>query len=531
VSNDFDAIIIGSGFGGAVTACRLAERGMRRILVLERGRQWTTDNYPWKSGHWIYDPDEPECQSGWVDLRLFRHMTVAQGAGVGGGSLIYANVSVKAKPELFAQGWPAEITYQELDPYYETVGRMLGVQVLPDNQLTERFRLMQEGARQIGARDRFRKLPLAVTFSPNWHYGLDDRFDDRHSVAWTNPQNRTQGTCVHRGYCDIGCPVKAKNTLDLNYLAQAEAHGVEIRALHLARVIEPLAGGYRVRYDVVEPDHAHTLTPGSATADRVIVAAGSLGSTELLLRCRDEHKTLPKLSPFLGVNWSSNGDFLTPALYRSRRPPVSPSHGPTITAAIDFLDGSEGPQFFIEDGGIPDLLKAWLDARLQGRGGGNRVVRELFKGLREAALEGDALEHMMPWFAQGVDAADGRLYLGRSWWPPWRKVLKLKWQIRRSAAVVNAIIAMHKRLTTATSGGPTFVTPSWTRLKHLVTPHPLGGCNMGLGPADGVVNHAGQVFNYPGLYVADGSIVPEALGLNPSRTIAAMAERNAALIT
>jgi cholesterol oxidase len=106
VSNEFDAIIIGSGFGGAVTACRLAARGMRRILVLERGREWTTDNYPWKSGHWIYDPEEPECRSGWTDLRLFRHMTVAQGAGVGGGSLIYANVSVKAKPELFAQGWP-----------------------------------------------------------------------------------------------------------------------------------------------------------------------------------------------------------------------------------------------------------------------------------------------------------------------------------------------------------------------------------------------------------------------------------------
>ena len=530
MANDYDVIIIGSGFGGSVTACRLAERGLRRILVLERGREWQVEDYPWrKSNRWLYDPEAPEVASGWVDLRFFDDLIVAQGAGVGGGSLIYANVSVKPKAEHFARGWPREITYAALDSYLDAVGEMLGVQVLPDNQLTERFKIMREGAEKIGASQRFSKLPLAVTFSDSWNYQLADRFDEKHSVTWTNPQGQQQGTCVHRGYCDVGCPVKAKNTLDLNYLARARSKGVTVKPLHLVRLIEPFERGYRVRFDEIEPDHAHSCTPGSATADRVILAAGSLGSTELLLRCRDQYRTLPRLSPYLGLGWSSNGDFLTPAFYPHREPAVSPSHGPTITSVIDFLDNKEGEQFFIEDGGVPDLLKAYLDSHLP-KWGGSRMARTFFKSLREAALEHDVLEHMMPWFAQGIDAADGKLYLGRRLCAPWRRVLKLNWDVKRSEATIEAIIAMHKKLTAATNGEKVWLPPTWTLFKNLVTPHPLGGCNMGETAASGVVNHAGEVFNYPGLYVADGAIIPEAVGLNPSRTIAALAERIAALM-
>src|SRR3546814_8875553 len=115
---------------------------------------------------------------------LFRHlgdMTVVQGAGVGGGSLIYANISVEAEPFVFDDGWPAEITYEALKPHYETVGRMLNVQELPDNQLTERFELMRDGANALGPGSRFRKVPLAVTFDEDWHYGLDDRSEEHTS--------------------------------------------------------------------------------------------------------------------------------------------------------------------------------------------------------------------------------------------------------------------------------------------------------------------------------------------------------------
>jgi cholesterol oxidase len=137
---------------------------------------------------------------------------------------------------------------------------------------------------------------------------------------------------------------------------------------------------------------------------------------------------------------------------------------------------------------------------------------------------------MMPWFGQSMDAANGRLYLGREWAAPWRRNLKLDWDVTRSEATIDAMVEMHKRLSAATGGEPR-VPPTWTLLKNLVTPHPLGGCNMGTTPADGVVDHRGQVFGYPGLFVADGAIVPRALGLNPSRTIAALAERIAAKIT
>ena len=524
MADTFDVIVIGSGFGGAVTACRLAEKG-GRVLVLERGRRWEPKDYPRDVGDaWIWDQDEPHKQNGWIDLRIFHDMAVVQGTGVGGGSLIYANIFVKPHPEVFNQGWPPEITFAELAPHYETAGKMLGVQEIPDSQLTERFKLMREAAEGIGHGDRFRKLPLAVTFDPDWNYQLDDPFSEGHSKTFTNDHGVQQGTCIHLGNCDIGCEVRAKNTLDVNYLAVAERNGAEIRPLHMVTAIEPSDGKYRVTFDRLDGGRR---VRGSVTADRVVLGAGSIGSTDILLRCKHLHKTLPGLSPFLGRNWSSNGDFLTPAYHGDRR--VSPSQGPTITSAIDFLDGSvDNQQFFIEDGGFPDVLGNFLFERVDGEHKGRRA-KILFGALQEILRGRDPLSHLMPWFAQGIDAADGRLYLGRKWYAPWRRVLKLDWDIERSEGVMDAIVDMHKKLAAATGGTP-FVPPTWSVLKNLVTPHPLGGCNMGTTSANGVVNHFGEVFGCERLYVADGAIMPEAVGLNPSRTIAALAERIAAHI-
>jgi cholesterol oxidase len=519
---DFDAIVIGSGFGGSVSACRLAESG-KHVLVLERGRRWNfkgTDGatkYPREdSDPWWFSNEAPELWSGWLDLRVFKHMAVLAGAAVGGGSMVYANISAMPHRSVFDEGWPPEITWDGMAPHFARVGDVMDVQQVPDNQWPLRMKLMREAANAIGAGDRFQKMELAVRFDPDWNYDLDDKFNVRHSKTYPNKHGVEQGTCVHLGNCDIGCDVEARNTLDRNYLAIAERHRAEIRPLHLVTGIEPVAGGYKVSFLHLDQGRRR---PGSVTAQMVVVSAGSIGSTELLLHCRDAAGTLPNVSQRLGYGWSSNGDFLTPAFHATRR--LEPTQGPTITSAITFLDGSrpDKKRFWIQDGGFPNVVANWLthataaDARVQ----------TFLTFVNSAIREHGPLENVMPWFAQGIDAANGRLRLKRRWWLVGERRLDLDWDVAESAKVINAIIAMHKELAKQT-GGAALVPPSWTVDRYLITPHPLGGCNMGTSAANGVVDHKGEVFGYRNLFVIDGAMVPEALGVNPSRSIAALAE-------
>ena len=527
---DFDVIVIGSGFGGAITGCRLAEAGYR-VLILERGRRWTYEEKKANSfprltsgvGQWVWDHEHPERSSGWFDLRVFPTITVAQGAGVGGGSLVYANVSVEAPASAFEQGWPPQITYQNLRPYYDRVKAFMHVKPLPPNQWNGRTRLMQAAAAAIGEPNRFRTVDLAINFDD---VPLDLTNPPGPPAPGTvfpnNPYGVPQGTCFHCGECDIGCPSNARNTLDTNYLPRAEQHGAQIWPLHLVQGIEPIPGGYRISYDEIKDG---TRIPGSQTARIVIVAAGSLGSTELLLRCRDVNGSLPAVSGFLGRNWSSNGDFLTPAFYCDRD--VFPSLGPTITSVIDFQDGTQsGQRFWIQDGGFPDLLAQFVAAT--GPAAITHLGTWVLVDALRVLLQSDPANHVMPWFAQGVDAADGILRLRRPWYFFGRRRLHLDWNVRNSP-VFDAIVAMHERLSQATGGTP-HVPLTWTLARDLVTPHPLGGCNMGRDTTSGVVDHRGEVFGYRNLYVADGAIIPRAVGVNPSRTIAALAERIAEIM-
>lgn len=515
---DFDAIVVGSGFGGAVAACRLSEAGYK-VLVLERGRRWDKTNYPREpEDPWMWDHEHPEREQGWLDLHVFPHMAVAAGAAVGGGSLIYANISCEAPASSFKVGWPREITYAALQPYYDRVAKFMNVQQVPANQWTNRMKLMKEAADKTGAGARFKQLDLAVSFDPNWTYDQPDPFNIVQSKRFINAQGVEQGTCIHLGNCDIGCDADAKNTLDRNYIPWAEKHEAEVRPLHLVTDIQEAAGGYKVSFDRLD---GGVRAPGSQTARIVIVAAGSLGSTELLLHCREINQTLPRISPFLGRDWSSNGDFLTPAFYDERA--VNPSQGPTITCAIDFLDRSDdGQSYWIEDGGFPDLLRDYL-IKLDASPNKGAEAKLLIDAFRHMLSGPELFSNVMPWFAQGVDAANGTLSMHHSLLSG-EPCLALNWDIGKSKETIDTIVAKHKALSAATGGQPA-VPPTWSLLHMLVTPHPLGGCGMGDTQLDGVVNHAGEVFNYRNLYVMDGAIVPEALGVNPSRTIAALAER------
>ncbi len=523
---DFDTIVIGSGFGGAITACRLSAKN-QRVLILERGREWDKDSYP-RGLHadWIWSQSLPEKYHGWLDLRVFKGMAVAQGAGVGGGSLIYANISRVPPETTFRSGWPAEINAVELAPYFAKVGEMLELQPIPTSQWNPRVKLMQQAAQKLGQEERFERLDLAVRFDANIQYDFNQPPDITKTKLKPNSHGMDQGECVHLGECDLGCRVYAKNTLDKNYIPEAKKKGAQVRPLCMATNIEQIGGGYRVDFDEIATGRRVSQ---SSTATRVVLAAGSLGSTELLFRCRDVTKTLPKVSPKLGKNWSSNGDFLTPALHVLRN--LWPDRGPTIGSAINYLDGSEGGNsYWVQDGGIPNLLNKYFQAVLnrvqespEDHGLGDLLKPSLL--LQHLALfteKQDIFKHIMPWFAQGVDAGDGELTFAEG-------ALDLNWDISSSLGLFEEIARKHRELAEKTGGIP-LPLPGWIIEKDLITPHPLGGCKMGNSAADGVVNHAGEVFGYPGLYVADGAIVPRALGVNPSRTIGALAERISSLM-
>ncbi len=525
---DFDAIVVGSGFGGAVTAARLAEAGWK-VLVLERGRRWLPAMMPrGPEDAWFYDVDEPHKQNGWLDFRWFGDMSVAMGAGIGGGSLIYGNVSIIPPRETFARHWPRAISFDELLPHYETVGRILNVQEMPAEQVPPRFHAMRKGAEAMGEAARFRAVPLAVTFDPSWSRNAPRPYADDKSRIFINAQGREQGTCNHCGFCCSGCHLKAKNTLDLNYLAIAENHGADIRPLHLVSHVEPLPQGFRVHAENIAGGQRQAL---QFTAGKVILAAGSLGSTEILLRSRDEHETLPQVSGTLGQGWSSNGDFLT---FSTHREEMLPTRSPTISCAVDFLEGEgyKGAKIFVEDGALGDIPVAYFTRALMAArkwtdmGWYKRLINKLLRQLGHI----NTAEHTIAWFAQSVDASNGRLLLKKSWLHGGRKRLHLDWDIRQSEDNFKKVNELHKKLAQANNPLSVTTLPTWTLLRDLTTPHPLGGCRMADSREEGVVDHRGEVYGYPGLYVADGAIIPFALGINPSRTIAALAERNVAIL-
>lgn len=526
--SDFDAIVVGSGFGGAVTAARLAEAGWK-VLVLERGRRWLPKTMPrGPDDDWFYDVDEPHKQNGWLDFRWFGDMSVAMGAGVGGGSLIYGNVSIIPPRETFDQHWPEAITYDGLQPHYETVGKILNVQEMPLDQVPKRFDAMKKGAAAIGAAEKFRLVPLAVTFDPRWSRNAPDPYSDDKSHKFINPQGREQGTCNHCGFCCAGCHLKAKNTLDLNYLAIAENHGADIRPLHVVHHIEPVAGGYRVQADDISSGQPRAQ---SFSARKVILAAGSLGSTEILLRSRDEAKTLPAVSPALGKGWSSNGDFLT---FSTHKEEMLPTRSPTISCAIDFLEGEdyEGAKIFVEDGALGDVPVAYFSQALMSARKWTDAgwYKRLLSKMIEKVSRFNTAKHTIAWFAQSVDASNGVLRLKKSWRHFGRTRLHLDWDVSQSESSFKKVNELHKKLAQANNPRRITTLVNWTLFRDLTTPHPLGGCRMADSKEEGVVDHRGEVYGYPGLYVADGAIIPFALGINPSRTIAALAERNVAIM-
>ncbi|MBI2956222.1 MAG: GMC family oxidoreductase [Acidobacteria bacterium] len=544
----YDAIVVGSGFGGAVVACRLAERG-RSVLVLERGRRWARQDFPrpgQKDAPWWFEADEAPvanqtsarwgrhsclpARTGLFERRRFPSMQVIVASGVGGGSLVYTNVQKVPPAEAF-RGWPAPLALDYLRSCYERVREMLEPAPIPHD--LERIRAFEAVHRRAGLADRVERPPLAIY----WGEGDAERL---------NRFGAPQLPCNLCGLCLAGCDRHSKNTLDLTYLKRAEALGAEVWPLCEVVRIAPRDSGYEVVFrrlaggteagkqgskPFAPRSGAHDKEAGRQGEEKVVaravfLAAGSLGSTELLLRARDLDRTLPNLSPRLGSNWSPNGDFF--ALLLDSALPIQPTVGPSVAAACDASDAG----FYALEGAIPSSLATghrttvtWI----------TRLVSWLrlsfLRRAREAAETrscGDEeaerlLAYMGSFFLMGRDESSGRLVLDPS------GCLQLLWHPAAGEALFARMRRYLEELGRAYGGAMLIPQPWWPLSPGTV--HPLGGCPMGRDPSDGVVDSYGRVFGYSNLYICDASIIPRALGVPPAMTIAALAEHIAEHVT
>jgi cholesterol oxidase len=506
----FDAVVIGTGFGGAVSACRLAQAGLD-VAVLERGRRYPLGSFP-RNPHDLDDGWLWSRGAGLFDARSLDDVMIVQAAGYGGGSLVYANVQYRPPPEVFDQGWPAGYSRDALDPYYDLGAYMLDVTPVSAGQpngLPPKTVLMRDVAAQLGRSDQFFLPNLAVNFDEPGH-------------PKPNKFGVPQSGCTHCGECDVGCNLHAKNTLDLNYLAVAEAHGATVATLCEVTHISQVGNDYAVHF------HDHDSGADTTiTAPDVFVCAGAVNSTELLLRSRDRHRTLPHLSERLGAGYSANGDFLAFA-FDTGPTAYQPSNGPTITTGLVYDDRSPTNRswFVFEDGGFPQFAAVLL--QLLGGRHVPGIVEELIgdevrdvigdrvNGIADQLATED--ERSAVFLVMGRDGADGTIELCGGEW------LRIKWKVPANLPLYVVESALCNDISEA-MGGRYVQNPGWKYLGRPVSVHNLGGCRMAESPAEGVVDPDGEVFGYPGLHVIDGSIIPVATGANPSATITAVAER------
>ena len=362
-STHFDAVVVGSGFGGSVLAYRLAEAG-KSVCVLERGKPYPPGSFPrgpHELGKAFWDPSEGLY--GMFNVWSFKGIGALVSSGLGGGSLIYANVLLRKPEKWFVtedlakggyESWP--VTRAELDLHYDEAEAMLNGQVYPFEAITPKTQAFRAVGERLGR--EFILPKLAVTFA---NEGEEAAVGVPIHEEQPNLHGVPRYTCRLIGECDIGCNLGAKNTLDLNYLSAAKRLGAEIWTRREARSLAPREdGGYSVRY--VEHDVADegrkikTSDPRvrperELTCDRLVLSAGTLGSTYLLLRSRG---AFPGLSARLGTRFGGNGDLLTFALGADR--PLDAHRGPVITSALhvpDELDGGEGRGLYVEDAGYP----------------------------------------------------------------------------------------------------------------------------------------------------------------------------------
>ncbi|MDP2710727.1 MAG: GMC family oxidoreductase [Solirubrobacteraceae bacterium] len=552
----FDAVVVGSGFGGSVTAYRLTEAG-HSVCLLERGKAFPPNSFPrsplgMKSQFW----DPSAGLHGMFNLWAFENIDAICASGLGGGSLIYANVLLRKDEEWFVREeagkgswkdgyeyWP--VTRADLDPHYDRVEQMMNVQKYPLDQppydATLKTLAYRDAARNLGL--DWDLVNLAVTFAND---GEPPRVGEPIREDRPNIHGATRLTCKLTGECDLGCNHGSKNTLDYTYITAAWHAGAEVRTRHEVRSFAPReGGGYRIDYVVHDPEaeghetDTKALPRHTVTCDRLILSAGTLGTTFLLLRNR---AAFPMISRALGTRFGGNGDLLTFARQCRTDGPdgtrvvnvMDSAHAPVITSAIrvpDALDGGEGRGFYLEDAGQPEFV-SWMLQLVDAPRAAKSLLPKLPKlasdfirqrdtdvGEEIASFIGDCAESagFLPLLGMGRDVPEGTMSLRNGGLAvDWKKDGSSKAYFDRVRGVSKAVAEE--------LGGVFLDNPIWW-LSRVVTVHALGGAPMGRDDREGVVDPWGRVYNYPGLHIADGSVMPGPVGPNPSLTIAGLADR------
>ena len=526
----FDAVVIGSGFGGSVSALRLTEKGYR-VLVLERGKRYRDQDFArstWNVWKYLWLP-AARC-FGILQISPFRHLIVLHGSGVGGGSLGYANVLMAPSDALFsAPAWRHLADWKPLlAPHYDTARRMLGV--APNPRFWPADHVLKDIAAELGQAATFQPAPVGTFFGAPGQAGLEV------PDPYFGGQGPARRGCTHCGGCMVGCRHNAKNTLVKNYLYFAEKGGAEMRAEAEVRDIIPLPAGQLdgARYEIVYRRSTAWLPAPvrRVRARRVVLAAGALGTLRLLFRCRDVTQSLPYISARLGDLVRTNSESLLGVSARSLN--VDYSRGLAITSIFhaDAVTAIEPVRYPSGSGMMRFLAGPIIES--------GSFVKRLLRSVGDIAAHplDFARTHVLPGWARRttillvMQTEDNhlRLKLGRSLLTLWRRRLVSK---PDDGAPVPSRVAIGQQVTkmfAAKTNGIPASTLNESLLNVPMTAHILGGCPFGASADEGVIGLDTQVHNYPGLYIVDGSIVPANPGVNPSLTITALAEYAMSLV-
>jgi cholesterol oxidase len=515
---DADFLIVGSGFGGSVSALRLVEKGYR-VVVLEAGRRFAAEDFPrtnWNLRKFLWLP-ALGCY-GIQRITPLRDALVLSGTGVGGGSLVYANtLLVPGRPFFADPRWRHLDQWESaLGPHYQTALRMLGA--TPTQFAGQGDHALAEIADEMGRGHTFHRPTVAVYFGEPGKTVPDPYFDG---------QGPERSGCTLCGGCMVGCRYRAKNTLDYNYLYLAEKRGATIVPMTTAESVAPLEGsGYAVTTRRTGAWFAAS-TRRTWRARNVILAAGVVGTVPLLLSCKRQG-LLPALSDRLGEIVRTNSEAIVGAM--SRDPAVDHSRGIAITSG--FYPDQETHIEVVRYGAGQDAMGRLATLMVDGGvGWARRLGRWCLAALRHPI---DLLRTIKPWgFARAtlillvMQTRDNhmRLRLRRRWWWPFKPLLGSQTPPgeERPPTYIPLANQVARRVAEKTNG-IALGAINEAFLDMPITAHILGGCTMGDSPLTGVIDRNHQVFGYPGLYVCDGSAVSANLGVNPSLTICALTE-------